>query len=102
MLQEADKPVTGFSEVVSWLADGKAFRIHDETAFVNTTMKMFFKQSKFKSFTRQLYIYGFLRVLSGLTSLTDSRGAMANKLVITEPTNKPSSIALQEIDRFTS
>lgn len=65
MLEEAEKKEGGFTNVVSWLPDGKAFKIYDETTFVSTVMKTYFNQTKIKSFTRQLYIYGFLKIPSG-------------------------------------
>eukprot|EP00934_Nitzschia_sp_Nitz4_P004092 Nitzschia sp. Nitz4//scaffold277_size25017//6077//7456//NITZ4_008345-RA/size25017-augustus-gene-0.21-mRNA-1//-1//CDS//3329545338//4082//frame0 len=65
MLEEAEKPVGGFSNVVSWLPDGKAFKIYDQETFSGTAMQQYFNQSKIKSFTRQLYIYGFLKVPNG-------------------------------------
>ena len=65
MLEEADRPETGFGNIVSWLPDGKAFKIYDQEAFVETVMRTYFNQSKVKSFTRQLYIYGFLKIPDG-------------------------------------
>lgn len=65
MLEEAENPESGFSNIVSWLPDGKAFKIYDQDVFVDTIMKTYFNQSKIKSFTRQLYIYGFLKIPSG-------------------------------------
>ncbi len=65
MLEEAENPDTGFSKIVTWLPDGKAFKIYDQEAFVETIMKIYFNQSKIKSFTRQLYIYGFLKIPNG-------------------------------------
>lgn len=44
--------------VVSWLEHGRAFKIHDPKAFVETVMPRFFNQSKFTSFQRQLNLYG--------------------------------------------
>lgn len=64
MLEEADKPTGGFNNVVSWLPDGKAFKIYDQEAFLEV-MRTYFNQSKIKSFTRQLYIYGFLKIPDG-------------------------------------
>lgn len=65
MLEEAEKPENGFANIVSWLPDGKAFKIHDPDAFVDQVMRTYFNQSKIKSFTRQLYIYGFLKIPDG-------------------------------------
>lgn len=44
----------GMSHIISWLPNGKAFKIHNPAAFESTIMKKHFKQTKLKSFTRQL------------------------------------------------
>mmetsp|Transcript_1490 Transcript_1490/g.3299 ORF Transcript_1490/g.3299 Transcript_1490/m.3299 type:complete len:348 (-) Transcript_1490:205-1248(-) len=55
----------GFEEVVSWLPDRKSFRVHDPAVFVEKIMPCFFDQSKYKSFQRQLNLWGFERLLFG-------------------------------------
>jgi hypothetical protein len=52
LLENAEKD--GDQDIVSWLEDGKAFRIHNRDAFCEKIMKLYFKQSKFTSFTRQV------------------------------------------------
>lgn len=63
LLDDADKGI--HSDIVSWLPQGNGFQIHDSKAFCHTIMKTYFNQSKLKSFTRQLYLYGFLKVNGG-------------------------------------
>ncbi|KAL7555064.1 hypothetical protein ACHAWF_018725 [Thalassiosira exigua] len=46
---------------VSWIDEGRAFAIHDKEAFMKRLVPMFFKQTKFRSFTRQLNLWGFRR-----------------------------------------
>jgi HSF-type DNA-binding len=53
------------TEIIGWLPDGDAFTIHSEQDFCDVVMKNYFKQTNFKSFTRQLYLYGFLKTSSG-------------------------------------
>jgi hypothetical protein len=48
--------------VVSWVDNGNAFKVHDLDKFVNDIVPTYFKQTKYKSFQRQLYFYGFQRV----------------------------------------
>jgi hypothetical protein len=55
----------GFESIVSWLPDGRSFRVHDPVVFVDKVMKKFFNQNKYKSFQRQLNIWGFVRILDG-------------------------------------
>jgi hypothetical protein len=62
MLDDADEK--GFHGIVSWLPDGKGFRIHEEEEIL-PLLKLYFNQTKFKSFLRQLQHYGFARVYKG-------------------------------------
>lgn len=52
------------TDIVSWVDDGNAFKVHDLKKFVDAIVPTYFKQSKYKSFQRQLYFYGFTRVTS--------------------------------------
>ncbi|KAK1733295.1 heat shock factor family protein [Skeletonema marinoi] len=52
---------SGYSSSISWLADGTGFVIHDKDAMMNGITPMFFNHTKFRSFTRQLNLWGFLR-----------------------------------------
>jgi len=51
---------------VSWLPDGKAFVIYDIKEFTNEVIPKFFKASKFCSFTRKLYRWGFRQLNRGI------------------------------------
>uniref|UniRef100_A0A7S2PFK8 HSF-type DNA-binding domain-containing protein n=1 Tax=Skeletonema marinoi TaxID=267567 RepID=A0A7S2PFK8_9STRA len=50
-----------FGSCISWTADGSEFIIHDKEAMMDNLAPMFFNQTKFRSFTRQLNIWGFVR-----------------------------------------
>ena len=63
MLENVQKE--GLCHIVSWLPHGKSFRVHVEEEFVTKIMPKYFNQSKFTSFTRQLYIYGFQKMPDG-------------------------------------
>ena len=65
MLEHAEKG--NFAHIVSWLPGTSCFKVHDNEAFVETVMPRFFKQTKYKSFQRQLNLYGFSRGGSGAT-----------------------------------
>ena len=51
-----------YSSAVSWVDEGRAFAIHDQEALMEHISPLFFKQSKYRSFTRQLNLWGFNRV----------------------------------------
>jgi hypothetical protein len=50
------------TDIVSWLPHGMAFRIHKPKAFAEHVMPKYFNKTKYRSFQRQLQIYGFRRV----------------------------------------
>lgn len=70
MLENAERD--GYSHIISWMPDGKSFKIHadgslneeDEKAIVQV-LKRTFNQTRFKSFLRQLQLYGFERIYKG-------------------------------------
>lgn len=55
----------GCEWIVSWSADGNSFRVHNNKAFVQRVMPQYFRQTRYKSFQRQLHLYGFSRLTSG-------------------------------------
>lgn len=63
MLSEATEE--GYDAIVSWVPGDASgcFRVHDKDKFVETVMPKFFNQTKYKSFLRQLNLWGFERVL---------------------------------------
>merc|ERR1719506_176126 len=62
----------GYDHIISWLPDGSGFKIHndgtqckeDENQIVQV-LKKAFNQSRYKSFLRQLQLYGFERQCKG-------------------------------------
>lgn len=63
MLETVHKSKTD-TDIVSWVDNGEAFKVHDLKRFVDEIVPTYFKQSKYKSFQRQLYFYGFTRETS--------------------------------------
>ena len=55
----------GKESLVSWVPHGKAFKVHDVPLFVSEILPLFFKQTKYKSFQRQLNLWGFRRIQKG-------------------------------------
>lgn len=59
-----------YEDVVSWMPHGRSFCVHKPADFVEKVMPMFFKQTKWTSFQRQLNLYGFQRLTRGLDAGT--------------------------------
>jgi hypothetical protein len=53
------------TDIISWLAHGRAFIVHDPEAFVDHLMPVYFNQTKYSSFQRQLHMYNFQRITAG-------------------------------------
>ncbi len=49
---------------VTWTLDGRAFIIHNQDELVKTILPRIFQRSKFASFTRKLYRWGFRQVFT--------------------------------------
>jgi hypothetical protein len=57
-----DAAANGHEDIISWQPHGKAFRVHKPPEFAKRIMACYFKQTQYKSFQRQLHIYGFRRI----------------------------------------
>ena len=44
----------GNEHIISWLPDGKGFKVHRPTDFTKLILHSYFRQTKYKSFTRQV------------------------------------------------
>jgi hypothetical protein len=75
MLENAEKD--GLEHIVSWVQRGTAFKVHDTDEFVRRIMPLYFNQSKYESFRRQLNLYEFSRVSRGA-----SRGVYYHQMFI--------------------
>lgn len=54
----------GKDDIISWLPCGKAFKVHKREEFVEQIMKEYFRQTVYRSFLRQLNLWGFKRMTS--------------------------------------
>merc|ERR1712176_7588 len=70
---------SGQESIISWPPSGKAFKIHKPKEFADVIMPQYFNQTKYRSFQRQLYIYGFDRVKD---KSSDDYGAYFHELFI--------------------
>jgi hypothetical protein len=64
LLEYAD--TFGDDYCVKWMNDGKSFIITNPDEFTKVVVPMFFKPTKFSSFTRKLYRWGFRQVNRGI------------------------------------
>ena len=75
MLNDAEE--TSFDHIVSWMPDKTAFRVFKPQEFMQDVCRNYFNQSRYKSFQRQLNMYGFMRINEGWT-----RGAYFHPLFV--------------------
>eukprot|EP00542_Grammatophora_oceanica_P009580 CAMPEP_0194032892 /NCGR_PEP_ID=MMETSP0009_2-20130614/5739_1 /TAXON_ID=210454 /ORGANISM="Grammatophora oceanica, Strain CCMP 410" /LENGTH=401 /DNA_ID=CAMNT_0038673465 /DNA_START=30 /DNA_END=1235 /DNA_ORIENTATION=+ len=66
MMNYAEKAENKETYCVAWLADGKSFVVRDANEFTKQILPKFFKATKFSSFTRKLYRWGFRQVNRGI------------------------------------
>ena len=50
------------SSIISWLSHGRSFLVHDKDRFVKEIMPLYFTSTRYKSFQRQLNMWGFQRI----------------------------------------
>jgi hypothetical protein len=97
----------GRADVISFVANGRAFLIHQPDQFFKDIVPKYFRQSQFSSFKRQLNLYGFEWINSGPyrggyfhKSFLEDQPELTRKMrriAVKTPTNKASpSPDLQE------
>jgi len=63
ILDDAD--AKGFNDIISWVPSENGFKVHKTKQFDDDIMPKYFDKTKYKSFQRQLNMWGFDRVGSG-------------------------------------
>ena len=54
-----------YEEIISWQPTGRSFIIYNPKEFVKSVMPKYFRQTKLRSFQRQLNLYNFKRITEG-------------------------------------
>jgi len=75
LLSEAE--ANGKSEIISWLPDANAFKVHNKVRFTKEILPSYFNATKYKSFQRNLNLWGFETIQEG-----PSKGAAFHPLFI--------------------
>ena len=75
LLRETE--AAGLTDVISFVANGRAFMIHKPERFFKEIVPRYFRHKRLSSFKRQLNLYGFELISSGA-----ARGGYCHKLFI--------------------
>jgi len=82
-----------YQRAASWSDDGKSIVILDKTLFCEQILPLFFKRTKFPSFVRKLFRWGFSRVTSKAIRRSKNQIFTHHKFVRLVPTSNASSVA---------
>ena len=55
----------GLEHIISWIRDGTAFKVHDPEKLVDRVLPIFFGQTMYRSFQRQLSMWHFHKICIG-------------------------------------
>lgn len=75
LLEESER--NGDDDIISWLTDSKAFKVHNREEFSRRIMPDYFNSSKYKTFQRSLHLWGFESEFKG-----SDKGAYFHKCFI--------------------
>jgi len=89
--------IDGYSSIISWMPHGRAFKIHNYALFLDIVMPRFFFQTKMSSFTRQLGMYGFHKLI---WSKNVDKGAFFHELFLRERSGLAKGINRQSTRRL--
>ena len=64
-----------FKKIIDWLPHGQSLFVYDKKKFIETILPIYFKKTKYASFTRKLNRWGFKRICKGVES-----GAYSNEV----------------------
>jgi len=86
-----------YPHIISWSEDGRGFRIQNRIDFEKYILPSHFDAIKFRSFQRQLNIYGFIRLDKGTKRYTYGHKSFArdkhNNLIERKPIKGKTSVS---------
>jgi hypothetical protein len=112
MLEDAER--SGFEQIVAWQLGGCAFKVIQPDAFVRRILPKYCKQTSYKSFVRQVNLYGFSRIPKSQAKEGHAGGsyyhkafirgerqkALSSVKIIRESAKKGSAISLSALPSF--
>jgi hypothetical protein len=112
MLEDAER--SGFDQIVAWQLGGCAFKVMQRDAFVRRILPKYCNQTSYKSFVRQVNLYGFSRIPKSQAKGGHTGGsyyhkafirgerqkALSSVKIIRESAKKGSSISLSALPSF--
>ena len=78
LLEDVEKD--GKQTIISWLPLGNAFKVHRPSHFTSQIMSNYFRQTQYKSFTRQVRMMGFF-----VYPIDSSRPSSLTSIFVTYP-----------------
>jgi hypothetical protein len=63
----AETEENGKSSIISWSPDGHSFRVHERASFESMIMASYFSSSRYKSFQRNLNVWGYELITEGIS-----------------------------------
>ena len=87
----------GMENVISWTNDGRAFIVHDQDKLVETLLPLFFGQTKYRSFHRQLNMWSFERAAASSAVAKSQAAAVAAAAARTSPSSASSGKTAEQI-----
>ena len=83
LLNKAEE--SGNDHIVSWLPGGKAFKVHKKIEFTNIILPTLFNATKYKSFQRNLNLWGFDTITEGKSGILGVFRCLSLSLSLSPP-----------------
>ena len=68
-----DETRKGNTDIITWMPDGKSFKVYDKERFATLVMPIYFGSNKYRSFQRNLNLWGFITTTSSASRYLEGR-----------------------------